>query len=197
MSMSQRTRKSHSTFHLSYSLLSILLFGLIASGLYAQAPGSEEQLKAEDLPEMIRAQIIDTTQIVLTPRARFSDAAEPQIRHVLALYAKERRWNLPPIITPGKVAKAEAAPPQNYTLHLSAYPSLPDSLFYNVLFGGHADETRGYLRLDRKQLGDERTKGRGDYNVDGVRYISKTWGGWLQHKGRLIFRKSCSFSVLI
>jgi hypothetical protein len=164
MFMSQRANKSNFTFYLS-----ILLFGFIASGLYAQAPGSEEQLKAEDLPEMIRAQIIDTTQIALSPRARFSDAAEPQIRHVLALYAKERRWNLPPIITPGKVAKAEAAPPQNYTLHLSAYPSLPDSLFYNVLFGGHVDETRGYLRLDRKQLGDERTKGRGDYNVDGVR----------------------------
>ena len=147
----------------------IVLCAFSDSDLCAQPSESEEQLKAEDLPDVIRVQIIDTTQIRLHPRARFNDSAKPQLIVALAQYAKERRWNLPPILTPSKVSTTQLLPPKNYLLRLTVYPSLPDSLFYQAIFAGHLDKTRGFLHLHRKQLGEERTKGRGDYNVDAVR----------------------------
>ena len=134
----------------------------------AASSASEEQLKA-DLPEVIRAQIIDTTRIVLEPRRRFNDSSKPKLIGALGLYAKEHLWSLPPILTPQKVDRPEPAQPKNYVVNLTAYPSLPESLFYRVLFAGHSNETRGFLRLNREQLGNKRTEGRGDYTVDGVR----------------------------
>ena len=150
------------------NLLAILC-GLNCLNLYAQPLVSEEQLEAEDLPEVIRARIIDTTQIWLLPRARFKDSAKPQLIPALALYAKERRWNLPPILTPTKVSRTQPLPRENYLLRLTAYPSLPDALFYQAVFGGNLDNTRAFLHLNRKQLGDERTKGRGHHSADGIR----------------------------
>ena len=159
---------------LQYSLHFLILFLipyfiLVAPSLDAQTPKTEEQLQAENLPQVIQAPLIDTTQIILEPRNRFNDASTPQLIHALALYAKERRWNLPPISTPHKVAKLGAPPPKNYMFLFSAYPSLPDSLFYKMRFGGHLNETRGFLHLNRQQLGDKRTQGRGDYSVDQLR----------------------------
>ena len=149
--------------------LLVILCGLGGLNLYAQSPASEEELKAEDLPEVIRARIIDTTQIWLLPRERFKDPAKPQLIPALALYAKERRWNLPPILTPTKVNRTQPSPRENYLLRLTAYPSLPDALFYHAVFGGNLEDTRAFLHLNRKQLGAERTKGRGDYSADGIR----------------------------
>ena len=149
--------------------LLVIFCGLSGFNLYAQSPVSEEQLKAEDLPDVIRARIIDTTQIWLLPRERFKDSAKPQLIPALALYAKERRWNLPPILTPTKVSRTQPSPRENYLLRLTAYPSLPDALFYQAVFAGNHDNTRAVLHLNRKQLGDERTKGRGDYSTDGIR----------------------------
>lgn len=159
--------------------INLLVFFCKLSGfnLYAQPPASEEELKAKDLPEVIRARIIDTTQIWLLPRARFKDSAKPQLIPTLALYAKERRWNLPPILTPTKVSRTRPLPRENYLLRLTAYPSLPDALFYQAVFGGNLDNTRAFLHLNRKQLGDERTKKRGDYSADGIR------GGLTYHYG--------------
>lgn len=154
-------------------LLAISLFaifcGLSGFNLYAQPSASEEELKAEDLPKVIRARIIDTTQIWLLPRERFKDSAKPQLIPAFALYAKERRWNLPPILTPTKVSRTQPSPREDYLLRLTAYPSLPDALFYHAVFGGNLDNTRAFLHLNRKQLGDERTRGRGDYSADGIR----------------------------
>ncbi len=150
------------------NLLAILC-GLNCLSPHAQPLASEEQLEAEDLPEVIRARIIDTTQIWLLPRARFTDSAKPHLIPALALYAKERRWNLPPILTPTKVSRTQPLPREDYLLRLTAYPSLPDALFYQAVFGGNLDNTRAFLHLNRKQLGDERTKGRGDYSADGIR----------------------------
>ena len=155
--------------HISRIILLIILFGLATSAIYSQTPESEEKLQAGDLPEVIRVQLTDTTQIALEPRSRFNDSSEPKLTHALALYAKERRWNLPPILTPNKAIKPQPASPKNYMLHLAAYPSLPDAFFYNVLLGGHLNETRGFLHLNRRQLGDGRTEGRGDYSVDEIR----------------------------
>ncbi len=153
---------------LAFNLL-VIFCGLNGFNLYAQPSGSEEELQAEDLPEVIRARIIDTTQIWLLPRARFKDSAKPQLIPALALYAKERRWNLPPILTPTKVSRTQPLPRENYLLRLTAFPSLPDALFYRAIFGGNLEDTRAFLYLNRKQLGDERTKGRGDYSADGIR----------------------------
>ena len=149
--------------------LLVILCGLSGFNLHAQPPAAEEELRAEDLPEVIRARIIDTTQIWLLPRERFKDSAKPQLIPALALYAKERRWNLPPIQTPTKVSRTQPLPRENYLLRLTAYPSLPDALFYQAVFGGNLEDTRAFLHLNRRQLGDERTKGRGDYSADGIR----------------------------
>ena len=141
--------------------LLVIFCGLSGFNLCAQPPVSEEQLKAEDLPDVIRARIIDTTQIWLLPRERFKDSAKPRLIPALALYAKERRWNLPSILTPTKVSRTQPSPRENYLLRLTAYPSLPDALFYQAVFAGNLDNTRAFLHLNRRQLGDERTKGRG------------------------------------
>ena len=129
---------------------------------------SEEQLES-DLPDEVIAEVIDTTRIVLEPRSRFSDPLVPQLIHAIALYPKERLWNLPPTTTPQKAVKPTTPPPKNYKVHLSAYPSLPESLVYQVLFAGRTKQTRGFLHLNRQQLGNARTKERGDYNLDGIR----------------------------
>ncbi len=160
---------SRFTFHVLFSLL-VGIFSLV----HAQTPQSEREgeapaeLKA-DLPEVIRAQIIDTTQIVLEPRLRFNDPSEPRLIEAIGLYAKERLWNLPPIFTPQKAVGPEPPQPKDHFISLMAYPSLPKSLFYQLLFAGRFNETQGFLHLNRQQFGDERTKGRGDYNVDGFR----------------------------
>ena len=155
--------------HLLAINLLVIFCGLSSFNLCAQPDVSEEELQAEDLPEVIRARIIDTTQIWLLPRARFKDSAKPQLIPALALYAKERRWNLPPILTPTKVSRTKPLPREKYLLRLTAYPSLPDALFYRAVFGGNLEDTRAFLHLNRKQLGNERTKGRGDYSADGIR----------------------------
>ena len=145
----------------------IFCFLFILPQVHAQE-SSEKQLES-DLPDEVIAEIIDTTQIVLEPRERFSDPLTPQLIHAIGLYPKERLWHLPPTATPQKAVKPTAPPPKDYRLHLTAYPSLPESLFYQVFFAGHIEKTRGFLRLDRQQLGNARTKERGNYHLDGVR----------------------------
>ena len=147
----------------------VILCGSSAFHLYAQPSESEERLETEDLPDVIRARIIDTTQIWLLPRARFKDSAKPQFTHALALYTKERRWNLPPVLTSTKVSRTRPLPRENHFLRLTAYPSLPDALFYQAAFAGNLEDTRAFLHLNREQLGDERTQGRGAYNADEIR----------------------------
>ena len=154
------------TFHVLCCTFYVLLS---LSQVYAQTlEPSEEQLES-DLPDEVIAEIIDTTRIVLEPRSRFSDPLTPELIHAIALYPKERLWNLPPTTTPQKAVKPAAPPPKNYRVHLSAYPSMPESLLYQVLFAGRTKNTHGFLHLNRQQLGNARTKERGDYNLDGVR----------------------------
>ena len=154
------------TFHLLCFTLYVLL-SLSQVCAQTEEP-SEEQLES-DLPDEVIAEIIDTTRIVLEPRSRFSDPLAPQLIHAIALYPKERLWNLPPATTPQKAVKPTVPSPKNYSFHLSAYPSLPESLIYNVLFAGRTKQTHGFLHLNRQQLGEARTKERGDYNLDGIR----------------------------
>ena len=142
---------------------------LSLSQVYAQTQESSDAQLESDLPDEVIAEIIDTTRIVLEPRNRFSDPLMPQLIHAIALYPKERLWNLPPTTTPQKAVKPTDRPPKNYSFHLSAYPSLPESLIYHVLFAGRTNQTHGFLRLNRQQFGDARTKERGDYNLDGIR----------------------------
>ncbi len=154
----------------SFHVLCFTLYVLLSfSQVYAQTLEPPEEQLESDLPDEVIAEIIDTTRIVLEPRNRFSDPLVPQLIHALALYPKERLWNLPPATTPQKAVKPTAPPPKNYTVHLTAYPSLPESLIYNVLFAGRTKQTHGFIHLNRQQLGNTRTKERGDYNLDGIR----------------------------
>ena len=163
----------HSMRYARRNTLSVLCFTFYVlislSQAYAQTlEASEEQLES-DLPDEVIAEIIDTTRIVLEPRSRFSDPLVPQLIHAIALYPKERLWNLPPTTTPQKAVRPTTPRPKNYRVHLSAYPSLPESWVYQVLFAGRTKQTHGFLHLNRQQLGSARTKERGDYNVDGIR----------------------------
>lgn len=154
------------TFHVLCFALYVLLS---LSQVYAQTSESSEEQLESDLPDEVIAEIIDTTRIVLEPRSRFSDPLVPQLIHAIALYPKERLWNLPPATTPQKAVKPTAPPPKNYRVHLTAYPSLPESLIYQVLFAGRTKQTHGFIHLNRQQFGNARTKERGDYNLDGIR----------------------------
>ena len=154
------------TFHVLCFTFYVLLS---LSQVYAQTQESSDTQLESDLPDEVIAEIIDTTRIVLEPRSRFSDPLVPQLIHAIALYPKERLWNLPPTATPQKAVKPTARPPKNYSFHLSAYPSLPESLIYQVFFAGRTKQTHGFLHLNRQQLGNVRTKERGDYNLDGIR----------------------------
>ena len=162
---------------LLFTILWVSLLDVGISYLYGEAPQNDqaliehstgEQLEA-DLPDVIRAKIIDTTRIVLEPRRRFSDPSTPKLINALGIYAKERLWNLPPIMTPQKVIASKAVKPKSHLAKFTAYPSLPDSLYYHALFGGQSNGTRGFLYLDGKQLGAKRTKRLGDYNSNSVR----------------------------
>ena len=163
----------HSTQHAQCKTFHVLCFTFYVlislSQVYAQTQEPSDTQLESDLPDEVIAEIIDTTRIVLEPRSRFSDPLVPQLIHAIALYPKERLWNLPPTTTPQKAVKPTAPPPKNYSFHLSAYPSLPESLIYQVLFAGRTKQTHGFLHLNRQQLGEARTKERGDYNLDGIR----------------------------
>ena len=163
----------HSMQYVRSNIFHVLCFTfyvlLSLSQVYAQTQESSDAQLESDLPDEVIAEIIDTTRIVLEPRSRFSDPLMPQLIHAIALYPKERLWNLPPTTTPQKAVKPTDRPPKNYSFHLSAYPSLPESLIYRVLFAGRTKQTHGFLHLNRQQFGDARTKERGDYNLDGIR----------------------------
>ena len=70
---------------LLFTIFWVSLFVVGISFLYAEEPeknqdvdvdATEDQLEA-DLPEVIRAKMIDTTRILLEPRSRFSDPLKP------------------------------------------------------------------------------------------------------------------------
>ena len=162
---------------LLFTIFWVSLFVVGISYLYAEEPeknqdvdvdATEDQLEA-DLPEVIRAKMIDTTRILLEPRSRFSDPLKPKLIGAKGIYAKERLWNLSPTSIPQKAVAPQAAQPKTHVVNFTAYPSLPDSLYYHALFGAHTNRSRGYLYLDGKQLGDKRTKQLGDYNFNSVR----------------------------
>ena len=165
--------EKHATRYAQRNTFHVLRFAfyvlLSLSPVYAQTQESSEEQLESDLPDEVIAEIIDTTRIVLEPRSRFNDPLAPELIHAIALYPKERLWNLPPTATPQKAVKPTTPPPKNYRLHLTAYPSLPESLFYQVLFAGRTEGTHGFVHLNRQQLGNARTKERGNYNLDGVR----------------------------
>jgi hypothetical protein len=165
--------EKHATRYVQRNTFHVLRFAfyvlLSLSPVYAQTQESSEEQLESDLPDEVIAEIIDTTRIVLEPRSRFNDPLAPELIHAIALYPKERLWNLPPTATPQKAVKPTTPPPKNYRLHLTAYPSLPESLFYQVLFAGRTEGTHGFVHLNRQQLGNARTKERGNYNLDGVR----------------------------
>ena len=173
------------TFHVLCFTFCVLLS---LSQVYAQTQESSDPQLESDLPDEVIAEIIDTTRIVLEPRSRFSDPLVPQLIHAIALYPKERLWNLPPTTTPQKAVRPTAPPPKNYSFHLSAYPSLPESLIYQVLFAGRTNQTHGFLHLNRQQLGNARTKDRGDYNIDGIR-------GGLSHQHQKLSEISLDFGL--
>ena len=165
--------EKHATRYVQRNTFHVLRFAfyvlLSLSPVYAQTQESSEEQLESDLPDEVIAEIIDTTRIVLEPRSRFNDPLAPELIHAIALYPKERLWNLPPTATPQKAVKPTTPPPKNYRLHLTAYPSLPESLFYQVLFAGRTEGTHSFVHLNRQQLGNARTKERGNYNLDGVR----------------------------
>lgn len=140
------------------------------NNLVAQVTNQEKEEELEsDLPEVIKAKVVDITHIELNPRERFQDTVEPKIGQARGIYPKERLWNLPNIFTPSKVNLKEIVETDNYLISLEARPRLPSSLLYNVLFAGDIQPVRGLINIDSQNLGDDFTEGRGEYNWNSFR----------------------------
>jgi len=121
---------------------------------------------AEIQLEEEKIQIVDTTKIALEPRERFNDQSKPKLIHSLALYAKERLWNLPPNISPSKSVYLDNQSLKDYHFNLTVYPSLPESLFYKLTLTGQTNQTNGFVSITRNQIGKEKTDNRGNYSLD-------------------------------
>ena len=166
---SLKKHASRFTFHgvlLAFYIIFLILS--LFSNLGAEVIDEKEEPEEleSDLPEVIKARVVDITQIKLEPRDRFEDSVEPQIGQSLGIYPKERLWNLPNILTPPKVDLKKLTESDNYLVSLEAYPRLPGSLLYNVIFAGDLQPMRGLINIDSQQLSDKFTKGRGEYNLN-------------------------------
>jgi len=138
---------------------------LLSTSLLAQEPDSDDKLDSR-LPERVKVTIIDTTMVRLVQRQPFTDATESTLIDYLGIYAKERPWNLPDILTPQRVVISKPGKARDSLVLLKAYPGLPKSLSYQLLFAGDFEETSGLLYINRYHWDDKRTKGRGKYNAD-------------------------------
>lgn len=155
--------------HVSCFTMFLCVIFLISAVGNAEVENTEK-LESEDLLEVIKAKVVDITQIELLPRNRFSDSVEPQIGQSLGIYPKERLWNLPNILTPPKVDLKKLTDNDNYLISLSAYPRLPGSWVYDVLFAGDFQPMRGCINIGSQHLGDKFTnEERGEYNWDRFR----------------------------
>ena len=143
----------------------LFVFMLFITNLSAQEPDSDDKLDSR-LPERVEVTIIDTTIVRLVQRQPFTDVAEPALIDYIGIYAKERPWNLPDILTPRRVVVPKPRLAEDSLILIKAYPGLPPGLSYQILFAGDFEETQGQLYVNRHHWGDNRTKGRGKYNVD-------------------------------
>ena len=137
--------------------------------LYTEAQTEAQKIvggSAEIQLEEEKIQIVDTTKIALEPRERFNDQSKPELIHSLALYAKERLWNLPPNISPSKSVYLDNQSLKDYHFNLTVYPSLPESLFYKLTLTGQTNQTNGFVSITRNQIGKEKTDNRGNYSLD-------------------------------
>ncbi|HIE27791.1 TPA: hypothetical protein EYP66_10930 [Candidatus Poribacteria bacterium] len=159
----------------------LILSGIISNPqVAAQAPDSTEDKLKSELPERVLVTIIDTTMIQLVQRERFTDAVRPEMDEYLGVYAKERPWNLPDILTPTKfIVSPNPKLLKDSAAILTVYPSLPNALFYQGSLAGRFEDMDGLLYFNRHNLSDNRTKNRGRYNVDNFR------GVWNYHHGAL------------
>jgi hypothetical protein len=140
----------------------------------AQVPDSDEDKLKSELPERVLVTIIDTTMIQLVQRERFTDSVKPRMDKYLGIYAKERPWNLPDILTPPKFTPSrKSGLLKNSLVLLTIYPSFPQALFYQGFLSGHLEDMDGLLYFNRQNLFDSRTENRGKYNVDNFRGV---WG---------------------
>jgi len=144
------------------------------SEVSAQAPDSTEDKLKSELPERVLVTIIDTTMIQLVQRERFNDSIKPGMGEYLGIYAKERPWNLPDILTPPRfVASRKSGLLKDSLVLLTVYPSFPQALFYQGFLSGRFEDMDGLIYFNRQNLFDSRTEKRGKYNVDNFRGV---WG---------------------
>ena len=142
----------------------------------AQTPDSTEDKLKSELPERVLVMIIDTTMIQLVQRERFTDSVSPGMGRYLGIYAKERPWNLPDILTPPRFVPAkESGLLKDSLVLLTVYPSYPQALFYQGFLSGRFEDMDGLLYFNRQNLFDNRTENRGKYNIDNFR------GSWGYH----------------
>jgi hypothetical protein len=147
--------------------------------VFAQAPASTEDKLKSELPERVLVTIIDTTLIQLVQRECFTDSVRPGMDEYLAIYAKERPWNipdiwnLPGISTPSRFVASEQRTLKDSLVLLTVYPGFPNALFYQGFLAGRFENMDGLLYFNRQNLFESRTENRGQYNVDNFRGV---WG---------------------
>jgi hypothetical protein len=160
-------------FFLYLTVFILFCIILMNAEVSAQAPDSTEDKLKSELPERVLVTIIDTTMIQLVQRERFTDSVRPKMDEYLGIYAKERPWNLPDILTPSRFVASESRALKDSLVLLTVYPSFPNALFYQGLLSGCFEYMDGLFYFNRQNLFDSRTENRGQYNVDNFRGV---WG---------------------
>jgi len=154
-------------FYTPYIVFLVIIFCLPSVAAEVITDDEVEKLESEDLPEVVKAKVVDITHIKLEPRNRFEDNIKPEIGQSFGIYPKERLWNLPNILTPSQAVLKKLTEPDNYLVSLEASPRLPSSWSYDVLFAGDFQPMRGLINIESQHLDDKFTNDkRGEYYFD-------------------------------
>ncbi len=148
-------------------LLMLVLIGwsLTCSSSFSQEGAAGERLKAENLPERIEARIIDVTRISLTQRSPFTDGSLPDIPKYLVVYPKERLWNLPGFLSPGKITRRIEGDHIVRLISADLLSGTPGGFCSEAIALKEVKDTAGALRIKWLSLSNARTKDRGRYNL--------------------------------
>lgn len=131
-----------------------------------ETPG--ERLKAEKLPERIEARIIDVTTISLTQRTTFTDNSLPDIPKYLVIYPKERVWNLPGFLSPGKIARRVREDHFVRLISADLLSGAPGGFDSEAIALKEVKDAAGALKIKWLSLSNARTRDRGRYNLLGM-----------------------------
>ncbi|MGB9595528.1 MAG: hypothetical protein ACPL7B_04530, partial [Candidatus Poribacteria bacterium] len=142
--------------HYNKYLLLLIGFYIFSLALisYSQETEKVNENETIDLPP-VKIEIVDATQLVI-PKERFNGLTKADVDLYLTLNQKERLWYIPAISSPERIKEKTINQEDDFLLMLSAYPGLPTSLAYQMLFVKGFGNSQILLDLGRSSLLSER-----------------------------------------